>query len=140
MLNLVAYDASDSEQESDRSESDENCIHAEVVSNPKKGVNIVEKREAVDEDCPEVNVHKEVSDSVADTLESASSGGWSVLDCLPSAAPIHSAKTIDSESLGDNELEELVKRKQWEIKLAKKAEKERRKKEKKLKKRGVKKR
>lgn len=58
--------------------------------------------------------------------------GCGVLASLPSAAS--SGKYADNAKIGEEELEELVGRKQWELKLAKKAERKRRKKEKKAKK------
>uniref|UniRef100_A0A914S4X8 Uncharacterized protein n=1 Tax=Parascaris equorum TaxID=6256 RepID=A0A914S4X8_PAREQ len=57
--------------------------------------------------------------------------GCDVLASLPSAAS--SGRYAVNAKIDEEELEELVGRKQWELKLAKKAERKRRKKEKKAK-------
>ncbi|VDM45917.1 unnamed protein product [Toxocara canis] len=69
----------------------------------------------------------------SETIPSGLGDGFGILTSLPLGTTT-STKSKRNEKIGDDELEELVRRKQWEIKLAKKIEKKRRRIEKKAKK------
>uniref|UniRef100_A0A0M3I2F3 Proline-rich protein PRCC n=1 Tax=Ascaris lumbricoides TaxID=6252 RepID=A0A0M3I2F3_ASCLU len=132
MLSLVDYGDSDSEGQSDGAEY-ESCVHAEVIANPKKGFNVIAAERKIEDGHYTDRTDGEEADSATNAFEPVLSG-CGVLASLPSAAS--SGKYADNAKIGEEELEELVGRKQWELKLAKKAERKRRKKEKKAKKLG----
>uniref|UniRef100_A0A8R1TVE8 Uncharacterized protein n=1 Tax=Onchocerca volvulus TaxID=6282 RepID=A0A8R1TVE8_ONCVO len=115
MLSLVDYAGSDDEDTDDS--QNEECIHAEVVLNPAKRLKSTNKDDRTrdgfydQENDPEV----EQRDSITNAGEVSS-----ILTNLPP-----SIRMTDKCVQQENELEDLVKRKDWELKLAKKAERKR---------------
>uniref|UniRef100_A0A915CGV6 Proline-rich protein PRCC n=1 Tax=Parascaris univalens TaxID=6257 RepID=A0A915CGV6_PARUN len=129
MLSLVDYGDSDSEGQSDDAEY-ESGMHAEVIINPRKGLDVIATERKIEDGHYTSRTSCVEADPATDEFEPMTSG-CDVLASLPSAAS--SGRYAVNAKIDEEELEELVGRKQWELKLAKKAERKRRKKEKKAK-------
>ncbi|VDK76640.1 unnamed protein product [Litomosoides sigmodontis] len=114
MLSLVDYAGSD-EDDFDEAQ-DEECIHAEVVSNRKRRLTSAIK------DDETVGGSRQQDDSAMGEYDSVTNteGGLSILTNLPPTVS-QAGKIIQEEK----ELDDLVKRKDWELKLAKKTKKKR---------------
>ncbi|KHN81367.1 hypothetical protein Tcan_05977 [Toxocara canis] len=133
MLSLVDYGESDSDGQSEHSDN-EGFVYAEVITNPKKGLSVTTGMNRDEDDYFGAKANTEKIDSDAGGSETIPSGdGFGILTSLPLGTTT-STKSKRNEKIGDDELEELVRRKQWEIKLAKKIERKRRRIEKKAKK------
>ncbi|MCP9266396.1 hypothetical protein DINM_021943 [Dirofilaria immitis] len=114
MLGLVDYVGSDDE-ETDDSQNEE-CIHAEVVLNPVKRLKSEDKEDRTRDVCYSQD------DGIVGQYDGISNAEEvsSILNNLPPS--IHVA---DKHVQEEKELDDLVKRKDWELKLARKAERKR---------------
>ncbi|VDP13320.1 unnamed protein product [Onchocerca flexuosa] len=112
MLSLVDYTGSDDEGTDDS--RNEDCIHAEVVLNPTKRLS--------KDDRMRDGFYDQGNDPIVEQDDSITNAGEvsSILTNLPPSILV-TDKCVQKE----NELEDLVKRKDWELKLAKKAERKR---------------
>nr|CRZ25786.1 Bm2673 [Brugia malayi] len=112
MLSLVDYTGSDDE-DIDESHNEE-CIYAEVVSNRTKSSTFANKDDRTTDE------FKRLGDvALIDDITNAEEQP-SILTNLPPALPL-----ADKRMEKERDLEDLVKRKDWELKLAKKAERRR---------------
>ncbi|VDM22000.1 unnamed protein product [Wuchereria bancrofti] len=112
MLSLVDYTGSDDE-DIDESHSEE-CIYAEVVSNRTKSSTFANKDDRTTDGFSRLG-DVAMIDDITNAEEQSS-----ILTNLPPALPL-----VDKRMEKERDLEDLVKRKDWELKLAKKAERRR---------------
>ncbi|CAG9539066.1 unnamed protein product [Cercopithifilaria johnstoni] len=113
MSSLVDYAESD-DDDIDESQNEE-CIYAEVVSNCKKRLTSASKDDRTTD-----GFRQEDGGVVEEYDGITNAEGSSILTNLPPSVPLP-----DRPVQQEKELDDLVKRKDWELKLAKKAERKR---------------